>query len=86
MKTATYFQPASVSVTTLYHDDGKTPFPYWNVIYRPAGSINASANDMAAYVLFYLNRGAVNGTQVMPAASSDRIEVPTRTWAASFPR
>jgi hypothetical protein len=37
---------------------------------------------MAAYLAFYLNRGAVNGAEVMPAASIDRMEVPTRTWAA----
>jgi CubicO group peptidase (beta-lactamase class C family) len=82
MKTATYFQTASPPLTTLYHPDGKTPYPYWNILYRPAGSINASAKDMAAYVQFYLNRGAVNGTQVMPASSIDRMESPTRTWAA----
>lgn len=82
MKTATYFQPSSPPLTTLHHPDGKTPYPYWNIIYRPAGSINASAKDMAAYVGFYLNRGSVNGTQVMPASSIDRMEIPTRTWAA----
>jgi CubicO group peptidase (beta-lactamase class C family) len=82
MKTATYFQPTLEPSTTLYHPDGKTPYPYWNIIYRPAGSINASANDMAAYVMFYLNRGTANKTQVMPGASIDRMEVPTRTWAA----
>ncbi|MGA2301914.1 MAG: serine hydrolase domain-containing protein [Candidatus Acidiferrum sp.] len=82
MKTATYFQTASPPLTTLYHPDGKTPYPYWNILYRPAGSINASAKDMAAYVQFYLNRGTVNGTQVMPASSIDRMEIPTRTWAA----
>ena len=82
MKTATYFQTASPPLTTLYHPDGKTPYPYWNILYRPAGSINASAKDMAAYVQFYLNRGTVNGTQVMPASSIDRMENPTRTWAA----
>ncbi len=82
MKTATYFQPSSPPLTILYHPDGKTPYPYWNIIYRPAGSINASAKDMAAYVQFYLNRGTVNGAQVMPASSIDRMEVPTRTWAA----
>ncbi len=81
MKSASYFQTPAPS-TTLYHDDGKTPFPYWNIMYRPAGSINASAKDMAAYVTFYLNRGAVNGVEVMPAASIDRMENPTRTWAA----
>jgi CubicO group peptidase (beta-lactamase class C family) len=83
MKTATYFHPSSTApATTLYHPDGKTPYPYWNVEYRPAGSINASASDMANYVLFYLNRGAVNGKEVIPSASIDRMENPTRTWAA----
>jgi hypothetical protein len=37
---------------------------------------------MAAYVGFYLNRGAVNGTQIVPAAAIDRMETPTRTWEA----
>jgi CubicO group peptidase (beta-lactamase class C family) len=82
MKTATYFQPTSGKLTTLYHPDGKTPYPYWNILYRPAGSINASAKDMAAYVRFYLNRGTVDGMPVMPASSIDRMEIPTRTWAA----
>jgi CubicO group peptidase (beta-lactamase class C family) len=82
MKTATYFQPTSGKLTTLYHPDGKTPYPYWNILYRPAGSINASAKDMAAYVRFYLNRGTVDGVPVMPASSIDRMEMPTRTWAA----
>jgi len=82
MKTATYFQVPSPPLTLLYHDDGKTPYPYWHIVYRPAGSINASANDMAAYVQFYLNRGTVNGVEVTPSASLDRMEIPTRTWAA----
>ncbi len=82
MKTATYFQPPARSATTLYHNDGKTPYAYWNVIYRPAGSINASAEDMAAYVRFYLNRGAVNGVQVVPSSAIDRMESPASTWAA----
>jgi CubicO group peptidase (beta-lactamase class C family) len=37
---------------------------------------------MAAYVQFLLNRGTVDGRQVMPSASIDRMEFPTRTWAA----
>ena len=82
MKTATYLYPTSATLTNLYHPDGKTPYPYWNIIYRPAGSINASANDMAAYLQFYLDRGASNGQQVIPSASIDRMEIPTRTWAA----
>ncbi len=82
MKTASYFQSPTGAATTLYHDDGKTPYHYWNILLRPAGSINASANDMAAYVQFYLNRGAVAGTQLVPAADIDRMEIPASSWAA----
>jgi CubicO group peptidase (beta-lactamase class C family) len=82
MKTATYFNPKSPALTNLYHSDGTTPFSYWNILYRPAGAINASATDMAAYLRFYLDRGTVNGVEVMPAASLDRMESPTSTWAA----
>ncbi len=82
MKTATYFQPVPDAATTLYYDDGKTPYPYWNILFRPAGSINASASDMAAYVQFYLSRGAVNGKQIVPSSDIDRMENPASTWAA----
>ena len=82
MKTATYFEPAPGTATTLYHPDGKTPYSYWHILLRPAGSINASAKDMAAYVQFYLNRGAVGGKQIVPAADIDRMEIPASTWAA----
>ena len=82
MKTATYFEPAPGTATTLYRDNGKTPYPYSHIIMRPAGAINASANDMAAYLQFDLNRGAVGGKQVVPTADIDRMEVPKSTWAA----
>ena len=82
MTTATYFPPSPGAATTLYHGDGKTPYRYWNILLRPAGSINASAQDMAAYVQFYLNRGMVHGAQVIPAANMDRLEIPASTWAA----
>lgn len=82
MKSATYFQPTSDSTTILYHNDGITPYDYWNIIYRPSGSMNASASDMANYLLFYLNRGRVNGTQILSAAAIDRMEIPKSTWAA----
>ena len=82
MKTATYFPPPAATAITLYHSDGKTPYPYWNIICRPAGAINASARDMAAYVQFYLNRGMANGVQIVPAADIDRMEIPASTWAA----
>lgn len=81
MKTATYFQPAS-NLTITYHPDGFTPYSYWNFIMRPSGSINASAHDMASYLLFYLNRGNVNGKQIVSGSALGRMETPASTWAA----
>lgn len=82
MRTATYFLPPAEKTTLLYHPDGKTPYQYWNFMYRPTGAINASANDMANYLLFYLNKGNVNGKQIIKAADVERMESPTSTWAA----
>jgi CubicO group peptidase (beta-lactamase class C family) len=82
MSTATYMSPEGHPATTLYHDDGKRPFPYWNILIRPAGSINASAEDMAAYVQFYLNRGHAHDVAIVQPEDIDRMEVPTRSWAA----
>ena len=82
MKTATYFEPAPGAATTLYHPGGKAPFPYSHIIMRPAGAVNASANDMAAYLQFYLDRGAANGKLVVPSHEIDRMENPKSTWAA----
>jgi CubicO group peptidase (beta-lactamase class C family) len=84
MGTASYFYTPAVRdrLATLYHADGKTPFPYWHIILRPAGSINASATDMANYVQFYLNRGSFDGVQLLPASAIDRMELPTTTYAA----
>ncbi len=81
MKTATYFQTNS-DLTMTYHPDGVTRYPYWNFIMRSSGSINASAQDMAAYLLFYLNRGNVNGKQIVSGTTVDRMEIPTSTWGA----
>ena len=82
MKTATYFHPTPGTAATLYRSDGKTPYPYSNIIFRPAGSVNASADDMAPYVQLYLNRGRVNSTQIVPGSAIDRMETPASSWAA----
>ena len=76
MRTATYFRPdtAELSVATLYRPNGTTPVRYWNVFIRPAGSINASAHDMAAYVRFLLGRGTIDGKVLLPASDIERME------------
>ena len=84
MNSATYFLPdtTKVQTATLYRADNKTPFPYWHVFIRPAGSINANAHDMAAYVRFLLGRGTVDGKELLPRASLERMER-SETWSGA---
>lgn len=81
MRTATYLYPDTtrVPMAALYRSDGKTPYPYWHVFIRPAGSINASANDMAQYVRFLLGRGTIGGDTLLPREDIERMEHPA-TW------
>lgn len=82
MQTATYYEPSSEKLATLYHQDGKTAYPYLHLPYHAIGSINASANEMANYLLFYLNRGLREGKQVIPSSLFDRMETSSSTWSA----
>jgi CubicO group peptidase (beta-lactamase class C family) len=79
MTTATFLQPPDpLKAVTLYHRDGKSPYPYREIIFNEAGSVNASAKDMAAYLMFYLQRGG----SVMSPATIARIETPTRSFGS----
>ena len=83
MTTATYFKPEpAAAVATLYHPDGTTPYPYWEVIVRPSGSINASAAELGHLAVMLLRRGSYNATALLPAAAIERLEHPTSTYAA----
>ncbi|HEV2438154.1 MAG TPA: serine hydrolase domain-containing protein [Verrucomicrobiae bacterium] len=86
MDSASYFYTPAVQqrLTKLYRADGVTPYPYWHISYRPAGSINASARDMANYVRFYLQRGSLDGTQLVRAASIERMETTESLPAAKL--
>jgi CubicO group peptidase (beta-lactamase class C family) len=84
MHTATYLRTTRVVEhgATLYFPDGKTPYPYWHIIMRPAGAINASVLDMAAYLRFLLGRGTVDGREVLPRVDLERMEHPASSLAA----
>jgi len=84
MDTASYFYTPEVQqrITQLYRNDGITPNIYWNIALRPAGAINASAKDMANYVRFYLQRGSMDGVQLLQPESIDRMERPETLPAA----
>jgi CubicO group peptidase (beta-lactamase class C family) len=84
MDTASHFLTPEVEqhLTKLYHSDGITSYPYWHFAYRAAGSVNASAKDLANYVRFYLQRGSFDGTQLLRPASIERMET-TETLPAA---
>ena len=62
---------------------------YWNIITRPAGSINSSARDMANFLqLFinrgkFINRGELTGQQIIQPTSLARMEVPHTTLGSA---
>lgn len=76
MDSASYFYTPAVEqrLTRLYHPDGVTPYPYWHIALRPSAAVNASAADMANYLRFYLQRGSLDGAQVLHTASIERME------------
>ncbi len=76
MRTATYMRPDTTkfSVASLYAGNPPAVQPYWHVFIRPAGSINANAHDMGAYVRFLVGRGTVNGVELLPATLLERME------------
>lgn len=69
-------------LTKLYHQDGKTPFPYWHALMRPMGAINASAKDMGQALRFFLNRGTLDGRVILPPGALDRMETPSSSLGA----
>lgn len=84
MPTADYFHSTQAQqlLTKLYRGDGKTEVPYWNIIMRPAGALNVSPREMGNLIQFFLNRGAVKGTQLIPAESLARMETPKTSYGA----
>lgn len=62
--------------------NGNKPQAYWHISVRPSGSINASPKDMAKMLAFFINRGAVDGRQLISRESLDRMERAESTTAA----
>lgn len=85
MSDATYCeQPGTVpNLATCYGPDGGVVHTHFNVLTRPAGSVAASARDMANLVEFFLNRGSFRGRQFLPGTAIERMERPTSTYAAA---
>ena len=82
METMTYLASKSyMKLGATLYIDGK-PQDYWHIIMRPSGAINASPNDMAKMVQFFINRGQVDSLQLISKESLKRMETPTTTLGA----
>ena len=60
----------------------REPVPYREIYLRPAGDLKASPREMARLVQFFLDRGSVDGTALVPAAAIDRMEFPRTPLSA----
>ncbi len=81
----TFFEPMGMESMTFrlsdnYRNYGATLYinglrqPYWHIIMRPSGSINASATDMSRMLMFFLYRGKIDSSQIISEASLTRME------------
>ncbi len=77
LSSATYYRDQNYLEhgVTLYNSKRK-PDAYWNIIFRPSGSINASAKDMAQLLKFFISRGKVNNENILSLESIERMERP----------
>jgi len=84
MDSASYLLTPEVDakLTKAYMSYSTNTVPYWHILERPAGAINASPREMANYVRMYLNRGSLDGTKLLEPSSIDRMETPATTPAA----
>ena len=82
MKTMTFFpsQEFEQKGATLYENGW--PQDYWHLITRATGSINASPEDMAKWLLFFINRGKIDTSQLISVNSLQRMETPSTTPGA----
>jgi CubicO group peptidase (beta-lactamase class C family) len=82
MEIADYQRSPAVAKRLATGYDGDDPVEYWNIILRPAGSINTSAREMANFVQLFLNRGRFGDTTLLKPESIDRMESPRSSRAA----
>lgn len=82
---ATFFNSKNIQprLASGYDTDGKTIIPYWHMLFRSFGAINARVNDMARFVRMLLNYGKADSEEViLSVASIRRLEVPMTSLAA----
>jgi hypothetical protein len=56
-----------------FRDDGLDEIPYWHMTFRAFGALNATPRAMSRLLTVLLDRGRIDGRQVVPEASVDRL-------------
>lgn len=69
-------------LATGYDHDGYKRIPYWHMLIRPFGAINATPREMGNFVKMLLNDGRLNGKRIFSKTSIRRMELPQTTLAA----
>jgi CubicO group peptidase (beta-lactamase class C family) len=84
MSTAGFFldDRTADNLATGYDTDGRTVIPYWHMILRPFGGINARPRDMAPFLQLLINKGRYRGRRLLEEDSIERMEIPKTTLAA----
>ena len=65
-----------------YNSDGRTPIPYWHMLYRPFGALNASPKEMANFISLLLGKGTYKKKFLFEKQEIARMETPKTTIAA----
>jgi len=70
------------ALATGYDTDARTPLPYWHMLFRPFGGLNATPRDMAAFVRLLINEGRHDGRQLIAQTAMARLRTPSTSLAA----
>ncbi len=81
MDTATYFRPQTQDFAFTHIQQEKQN--YWEVLYRPTGSINASLNEMTSFLKFMIHRGELGGNRLIKTSAIDRMEISRTSLGAA---
>lgn len=68
-----------------YENDGAGRVPYWHIVARPSGALNATPAQMANFVRMLLNRGELDGRRLLSPQAVERMERPRTTLSARLP-
>lgn len=82
MNQATFSSDVSAKLIGGYDRDGRTPIPYWHVLYRPFGGINLPFSELSRLLQMLLGNGTLDGQALFSPGQVERMENPTSTAAA----